>query len=151
MSLISISGSTVLEFPNLKKLKNLNQIHIDRFSKPTFLKNISTAPNLKELQIGTFTFNGPILLESFDEIIKCTKLEKLYLSYSKFSEAELKRIIEMKSLREFGVHQKIETDTLAYLSTKLTNVKSNELKAWQLVPKNWGDKNIKINGNANHI
>lgn len=141
---LHISGSAILEFPNLNNLKNLRQIYIDSFSKPMRLVNLSTAKNLKELSIGTWTFNGPVILDSFDEIMKCNKLERLVLSYSIFEETELKKIINLKSLKELVIHQKIETSTLAYLAAKLPNIKSKELTPWQDVPNS--DNKIKING-----
>lgn len=146
LEMVSISGSTVLQLTSLSNLKQLKQLYIDRFSKPTNLSGINRIPNLKELWIGTFTFNGPIIIKSFDELIKCSQLEKLGLSYSKFSEEELKRIIELKKLKEFNVHQKIETRTLAYLAAKLPRVNSPEFQAWQEVQYPIDGKNIKING-----
>ena len=144
ITFLYLSGSTVLKFPKLISFKKLDQIHIDNFSKPTSLINLRTSKNLRELWIGSFTFNGPVMIESFDEIVNCKKLEKLVLSNSKFQEEELKKIIKMKSLKELIIHQKIETSTLAFLAAKLPKLKSNELKAWQKVPEN--PNQIKING-----
>jgi len=141
---LHIQGAQILSFPKLKSLTGLNSIYINQFAKPTELKNLSTAPKLEELHIGNFTFNGPIQIENFDEIIKSEKLKTLMLSYCKFDEEELKRIVNLKQLSEFGVSQKVTTETLAFLSVKLKKVKSNELKAWQECKTPWG--NIKING-----
>lgn len=146
LELISVSGSTVLDLSGLSTLKKLTKVYIDRFSKPTNLIGINAIPNLKELWIGTFTFNGPVIIKSFDEIIKCSQLEKLGLSYSKFAEQELKRIVGLKKLKELIIHQKIETKTLAFLAVKLPQVVSSELKAWQHVQNRIDGKNIKING-----
>ena len=141
---IHVSGATILEFPDLSILKKLRQVYIDRFTKPTLLRNLSTAKNLTELSVGTFSFNGPVIIDSFEEIVNCKKLEKLVLSYSMFKEIDLKRIVELKSLKELAIHQKVETSTLAYLAAKRPRLRSNELKAWQTVP-NRTDQ-VKING-----
>lgn len=146
MRSLHISGSSVLQFPDLSNLKRLKSVFIDNYRKPTKLNNIWTADYLEELNIGTFTFSGPISIPSFDEIVKCSKLKKLILSYSKFPEDELKKIIKLQELKEFGIHQKIETETLAFLSAKMNKVNSNELRAWQKIPANHKDENVKING-----
>ena len=141
---LHISTAYPLKFPDLKNLNTLSSVHINQLNKPTDLKNLSTIKNLKELYIGDFTFNAPIRIDNFDEIIQCKKLEKIFLSNAKFDEAELKRITALKSLKDFTVNQRIETDTLAYLAAKLPYVRSNELKAWQSCTTSWGD--VKING-----
>jgi len=141
-----ISGSGNLDFPDLSMLKKLTNISINRQSKAPNLTKLKTVPKLRTLEIGVFPPLSPLPLNNLDDIVQCKSLETLTFGNVKLSNLKLNKLSEMKHLKFLNLPQNVDVDTLAFLSTRLTNTKSGELKAWQKLRKPWNKNDIKING-----
>jgi hypothetical protein len=140
-----IQGSRIpLGFPDMHDLLNLEEIHVNGVGKPSSYKNLNTALNLKNLYIGDWSIPTQVKVASFDVILKCKSLTKLYLSHFKIVEGSVRELASLTTLQELTLPQNISVEDLAYLSVKMPSVSSEELKAYQECNSSLG--NVKVNG-----
>jgi hypothetical protein len=140
-----IQGSRIpLGFPDMQNMVNLEEIHINGQSKPSSYEKLNTALNLRNLYIGDWSLPTPVKVASFEVILKCKSLTKLYLSHFQIVEGSVRELVSLTSLQELTLPQNISVEDLAYLSVKMPSVSSKELKAYQECDSTQG--NVKVNG-----
>ncbi len=140
-----IQGSRIpLGFPDMHNLLNLEEIHINGQGKPSSYEKLNTALNLRNLYIGDWSISTQVKVASFNVILKCKSLTKLYLSHFKIVEGSVRELASLTSLQELTLPQNISVEDLAYLSVKMPSVSSEELKAYQECNSTQG--NVKVNG-----
>lgn len=145
LEVLNIRGGRIsLSFPNMLDLKCLRTIYINDQSQSSEFIGIDSAPNLKNLYIGDFTFGKSISIIHFDNIVKIKNLTSLILSNIQIEFKELRKLKLSSSLIELTLNQKFEFEEFAELSVLLPNVQSNELRPWQYCKSNKGD--VKVNG-----
>lgn len=138
------SSRLPLGFPDMQKMIQLEEIRINGQSKPSSYENLDTALNLRNLYIGDWSIPSPVKVASFEVILKCKSLTKLYLSHFQIVEGSVRELVSIKSLQELTLPQNISVEDLAYLSVKMPFVISEELKAYQKCNSPFG--NVKVNG-----
>jgi hypothetical protein len=140
-----IHGSRIpLGFPDMHNMLDLEEIHINGQSKPSSYEKLDTASNLRNLYIGDWSIPTPVKVKSFEVILNCKSLRKLYLSHFQILEGSVRDLVSLQSLKELTLPQNISVEDLAYLSVKMPSVSSNELKAYQECDSLQG--NVKVNG-----
>ena len=128
----------------MHNLLNLEEIHINGQGKPSSYEKLNTALNLRNLYIGDWSISTQVKVASFNVILKCKSLTKLYLSHFKIVEGSVRELASLTSLQELTLPQNISVEDLAYLSVKMPSVSSEELKAYQECNSTQG--NVKVNG-----
>jgi len=132
-------------FPDMQNLVKLEEIHLNGLGKPSSYENLNTALSLRNLYIGDWSIPTQVKVSSFEVILNCRSLTKLYLSHFKILDGSVRELISLKSLKELTLPQNISVEDLAYLSAKMPTVDSNELKAYQECEGHY-QGNIKVNG-----